>query len=355
MRQCHVPLRRLASLLGLLAVGVTAHGRSAQVPPRGSVEVIQVHSRALEGNLIGDSPVRDVSVYLPPDYGASGARRYPVVYLLHGFTDSDAKWFGRDGQHWIHAPDVLDRALSQPGVEPIIVVMPNAFNTFQGSFYSSSVTIGDWETFVAEELVAEIDGRYRTLADAASRGLAGHSMGGYGAVRLGMKRPDVFSSVYALSACCLTPAGPGGGAARAEAVTRIDEIAGAGFGIKAALATAAAWSPAPGRPPLFLDLPTRDGHPDSDVIARLAANAPVAMVPQYAFQLRRLTAFAFDVGTSDGLHADSVALDEVLTGQGIPHTFETYDGNHINRIAERIETRVLPFFTQHLRVRRPPR
>jgi len=340
--------RRLAGLVPLLVLsaGVAALGQSGLAT--GTVEVIQVDSQALAGNLIGDSPVRDVSVYLPPGYDPEGDRRYPVLYLLHGYTDSEARWFGRDGDHWIHLPTVLDRSFADLGATPMIVVMPNAFNAFEGSFYTASVTTGDWETFVAEELVAAIDGRYLTRPSRASRGLAGHSMGGYGAVRLAMKRPDVFSSVYALSACCLTPLGAEGGSAEAEAITTLDEIAASGFGVKAALGTAAAFAPNPDNPPFYLDLPTADGEPRSDVVARLAANAPVVMVPQYVFALRRLTAFALDVGTSDSLLADNEELDHALSLYDVPHSFETYDGDHLNRIGERIETEVLPFFTTHL-------
>ena len=335
-----------AAVAALAGVGVVLH--ASQSPAAGTVEVIRLHSRALEGNLVGDSADRSVSVYLPPGYASNGERRYPVVYLLHGFTDTDAKWFGRDGNHWIHLPTVLDRAFAAAGTEPMIVVMPDALNAFGGSFYSASVTIGDWETFVAEELVAEIDRRYRTRAARDSRGLAGHSMGGYGAIRLGMKRPDVFAAVYAMSACCLTPPTAGGGRpSAAEAVTSLEEVGSAGFGVKAALATAAAFAPNPGNPPLYLDLPTRDGEPQAGTLARLAANAPVVMVPQYAFNLRRLRALALDIGTRDGLIGGDEALDRVLTAHGVPHVYETYDGDHLDGIAVRIETSVVPFFSTH--------
>ncbi|HKQ74443.1 MAG TPA: alpha/beta hydrolase-fold protein, partial [Blastocatellia bacterium] len=166
---------------------------------QGTVERIKVHGKSLEGNLDGDSPDRDVSIYLPPSYKTEKNRRYPVVYMLHGFTDDDAKWFGVGGvKHWINLPDVINKALADGKTREMIVVMPNAFTRFKGSMYSNSVTIGDWETFVTKELVAHIDSNYRTLAQTSSRGLAGHSMGGYGTMRLGMKSPDVFSSIYAL-------------------------------------------------------------------------------------------------------------------------------------------------------------
>src|SRR4030095_11329656 len=98
----------------------------------------------------------------------------------------------------------------------MILVNPDAFTKFNGSMYSSSPTIGDWETFIAEDLVGYVDSHYRTIPDRMSRGLGGHSMGGYGTVRIGMKRPDVFSSMYIMSACCLmnNPGASGQGGAR---------------------------------------------------------------------------------------------------------------------------------------------
>ena len=317
----------------------------------GRTERIKVQSKALEGNLIGDSATRDVSVYLPPSYEQSRNRRYPVVYLLHGFTDSDAKWFGLDGKHWINLPDVLNRAAGNSDTKEVIVVMPNAFNTFEGSMYSSSVTIGDWETFVAKELVAFIDKRYRTIARPASRGLAGHSMGGYGTLRLGMKYPDIFSSIYALSPCCLAsvPSQGDGKPSPAEAITSKEEIAKSGFGTKAQLASSAAWSPNPVAPPFFLDLPTKDGKLVPEVAARFAANSPLAMVPQYIFNLRSLKAVAFDAGTADkSIHATCVELDRVLNDYKFAHDWTSYEGDHLNRIAERIEKFMMPFFAKHL-------
>ena len=338
---------------GALTIGPHAQSGTARTGKNGTTERITIQSTALQGNLIGDSPVREVSVYLPPGYGQAGTRRYPVVYLLHGFTDSDAKWFGLDGKHWINLPDVLNRAMGtpSPGVKDVIVVMPNAFNAFQGSMYSSSATIGDWERFVAEELVAFVDKRYRTIARRDSRGLAGHSMGGYGTLRLGMKYPQVFSSIYALSPCCLGSflVQNSDKPLPAEAIRSKEEIAKADFGTKALLASAAAWSPNPNAAPLFLDLPTKNGVPNLEVTARFAANAPLAMVHQYVFNLRTLNGIAFDAGTGDkSIHATSLELDRILTGYKLAHAWESYEGDHLNRIAERIEKVMLPFFAQRL-------
>ena len=102
---------RIALTATILAAGLP-FSQQAAPPPAGAVERIKVHSRSLEGNLESDSPDRDVSIYLPPSYKSDQARRYPVVYMLHGFTDSDDKWFGLT-KHWINLPQVLDKAFSK--------------------------------------------------------------------------------------------------------------------------------------------------------------------------------------------------------------------------------------------------
>ena len=275
-----------------MIVAVAAAGLSAQAratPHTGTVEHIKVHGRALEGNLEGDSPDRDVTVYLPPSYAAARARRYPVVYLLHGYGGTDANWTGRQ----VNLPEIADRLFAAGSVRELIVVMPNAFSLHKGSMYSNSVTSGDWETYVARDLVAYVDGHYRTIPERMSRGLAGASMGGYGVIRIGMKRPDVFSSLYSLSACCLTAQlDPRPEAMAAAAAIRSREQAeeaarAPGFGPSVTLASAAAWSPNPANPPLYLDLPVKDGKVQPAIVAKWAANAPLAMIAQYIPSLKR--------------------------------------------------------------------
>src|SRR5438477_2231739 len=227
-------LRCLAQVLVLVAgCGRAVLAQPAAQAPRGSVQRITVHGKGLEGNLEGDSPDRDVAVYLPPSYDTERARRYPVVYLLHGFTDDVDHWSGVK-PHFINIPQVVDKSLASGAAREMIVVMPNAFTRYQGSMYSNSVTTGDWEDFVANELVAYVDGHYRTIAEASGRGLGGHSMGGYGTVRIGMKHPEVFSSLYALSPCCMapSPASGGRGMTRAEAIQSPAEVEKADFGTK---------------------------------------------------------------------------------------------------------------------------
>jgi len=320
--------------------------------PHGTVERIRVHGKTLEGNLEGDSPDREVFVYLPPSYQSGRTRRYPVIYLLHGFTDDPEHWWGVK-QHFVNVPAVMDKYLASSGAREMIVVMPNAFTAWQGSMYSNSATTGDWEAFVSQEMVGYIDGRYRTIADAGSRGLAGHSMGGYGTIRIGMKYPEMFSAIYALSPCCMAANTFSGqrsaGLERAAAVRSPEEGAKADFGTKAMLASAAAWSPNPAKPPLYFDLPWENGELKTAIAAKWTANAPLAMIDQYVTELRKLRAIGMDAGEQDQpIGSTVVTLHEILTAYKIPHEFEMYQGNHVNRVAERLETKTLPFFGREL-------
>jgi S-formylglutathione hydrolase len=315
--------------------------------PHGKVERIKVHGKALEGNLEGDSPDREVSIYLPPSYATEQNRRYPVIYLLHGYTDSDDLWFGSK-PHFINVPTVTDKALAS-GAREMIIVMPNAYTAYQGSMYSSSATTGDWEAFITRDLVSYVDSHYRSIPEAASRGLAGHSMGGYGTVRIGMKNPDVFSSLYILSPCCMSANITPPRSTKAEAVHSAADLATVDFGTNTQLASAAACSPNPKNPPLFFDLPYKDGEVQPAVVAKWAANAPLAMIDQYIANLRKMHAIAMDAGDKDEPIASTVrTLDQILTAYDIPHTFEIYPGNHVSGIADRMETKTLPFFSKNL-------
>ena len=318
---------------------------------KGTKERIKVYSQAIEGNLSGDPADRDVTVYLPPSYRAQPGRRYPVLYMLHGFTDSDSKWFGWE-EHWINLHEVIDAALSEGRTKEMIVVMPNAFNRFKGSMYSSSVTIGDWETFVAKELVDYIDAHYRTIPENASRGLAGHSMGGYGTIRLGMKYPEVWSAIYLLSPCCMEGMMSGANPEfmkNVEEITMVGQLDTARFGVIATLASAAAWAPNPDKPPFYLDLPFSEGEIRPEIAAKFSANRTLYIIDQYVPNLKKLKAIGLDAGLQDyGISDSTENLHKMLESYHIPHLYESYEGDHLNRIAERIRTKVLPFFSEAL-------
>jgi enterochelin esterase-like enzyme len=310
------------------------------------VESITIHSAAVQGNLEGNSADREVLVFLPPGYSRERSRRYPVVYALHGYFVGARQW-----SQEIHAPQTIEGAFAQ-GAKEMIVVLPDSKTVHNGSMYSSSVTTGDFENFIAGDVVSYIDAHYRTIPDRRSRGLVGHSMGGYGAIRIGMKHADVFGSLYIMSPCCLAPrsAAP----ANAEIDKMLEEIktpadsAKLPFMARAQLAAAAAWSPNPKKPPLFLDLPAEQGQADSDVLAKWAANAPLAFIHQYTANLRRYRGIALDVGDQDGLRTDTSKLHDVLDAYAIANTFEVYPGTHTSKLGERFQNHVLPFFSANL-------
>jgi enterochelin esterase-like enzyme len=347
-------MKRARGLL-LMALGLMAASGShlaaqveTEVPPvvpgarPVAVERVQIHGAALEGNLEGNVADRDAFVLLPPTYATDTERRYPVVYALHGYSIGAEEW-----THEIHVPQTIEGAFAR-GAGEMILVLPDSKTAHNGSMYSSSVTTGDFERFIAHDVVEYVDTHYRTIPDRASRGLVGHSMGGYGATRIGMKHPDVFGSLYIMSPCCLAPREGGPAMADLESVVAgmkaPSDGAGLPFFSRAQLATAAAWSPNPRNPPLFLDLPTKDGVPQPDVLAKWAANAPLAFVDQYVGSLRRYRAIAVDVGDEDRLRGDAEKLHEALDRYGIGNRFEVYPGTHTSRVADRFQNHVLPFF-----------
>jgi len=359
-----VSLMGLALLTGTLPAQTQPNAGNA---PKGSAERIKVHGASLEGNLEGDSPDRDVVVYLPPSYAKSPKRRYPAVYFLHGYSVGVEAYV-----KLLNLPEMADNAIAA-GAREMILVLPDAFTVYNGSMYSNSPTTGDWEGFLSRDLVAYIDSHYRTVADRDSRGLSGHSMGGYGTVRVGMKHPEVFSALYAMSSCCLmnnpalpppapegargrgnapappapTPASAQGNNARGPAAEGRGR-GGAGFG-NVMSAEAAAWSPDPANPPQYFDLPTKDGQIQPLVAAKWVANSPLAMVSQYVPNLKQYRAIVMDVGDKDGLNGMNVELDREFTRLGITHVFEQYDGDHGNRVASRFQNNLLTFFSQQLK------
>jgi S-formylglutathione hydrolase FrmB len=325
---------------------------NAQQINKGTVQRIKVHGKLLEGNLDEDSADRNVSVYLPASYKKNSTRRYPVVYFLHGYTDNDAKFYGFS-KHWMTLPPILDTVFAEGKANEMIVVTPDAFTRFQGSMYSNSIATGNWEDFIATELVAYMDSHYRTIANAGSRGLAGHSMGGYGALRIGQKNPNVFSSIYLLSPCCLNSQNVSNqiptNFLRADSIKTIAEFEKTDFGTKTVFASAAAWSPNPTLPPFYIDLPVKNGVLQPTVLAKWNANRPLNTIDQYITNIKQLKAIAFDAGTRDQSIAASIkVLDEELNKYRIKHFFEIYEGDHINRVAERIETKMLRFFSDNL-------
>ena len=323
----------------------------------GITHVDTLAAASLRGNLIGDTNRREVTVYLPPSYSKNRRRRYPVVYLLHGFA-ANHRAFMAGVYSNMNTRLSMDSLIRSGLVSEMIVVTPNARNAFDGSFYRNSPATGNWEDFVHRDLVSFIDARYRTIRNRSGRGIAGHSMGGYGALWVGMRHPETFSAIYALSPCCLRDFGAVAqrGVAPWKAALRVrekSEILKAGFTADLLLALAAVYSPNPSNPPLYLDLPNRlegDSIVEVPEIAERWLGSPMSVVANHASNLRRMH-IAFDAGRQDALRDIPISvttLDSLLTHLGVPHTAELYDGDHMKRIRSRIESHAMPFFSKVL-------
>ncbi len=343
-------IKRILLVALLLIVVQSATAQS------GTVKTDEFRFVSLEGNLIGDSATRKIIVYLPPGYERQKKMHYPVVYLLHGFNG-----FGVGNKGWLREGgnfnvETISRLIIEKKISPMIIVMPDGSNRYGGSIYTNSITTGNWEDYIASELVAFIDKNYRTLPRAESRGIAGHSMGGYGALKIAMKHPEVFGAVYGTSACCMsyapTPVNTESLIA-ARKLTSFEEADKAPFGVRVSFAFAAAWSPNPLKPPFFSEYPFNENSDDSErsaaAAARWQANIPTYMADQFVTSLRRLRGIAFDAGTQEAaIQSANRQFDEALKRNKIEHTFEVFEGGHTDKVRERIETKMLPFFSRTL-------
>jgi enterochelin esterase-like enzyme len=193
----------VGAFLAVGFVGVDRYGRNywlyrgfppphdpAYVKENGSVEHIQVPSQALGGRN------QDVYVYLPPGYAAHPSRRYPVLYLLHGFPGRPLAFI-----QTVRMGVVEDALVARHEAQPLILVMPfGSTGTFTDEEWANGAGRGQgWETFVARDLVRAVDARYRTIPDAAGRAIGGLSEGGFGAVNIAFHHPREFSVVESWS------------------------------------------------------------------------------------------------------------------------------------------------------------
>ncbi len=315
---------------------------------RGTVVIEEFESRALAGNPCGDPHVRRVPVYLPPSYAGQIVPRYPVIYVLTGFTGrgrmllNDVAWGESLDQR-------LDRLIDQ-GMGEAIVVMPDCFTRFGGSQYLDSSATGAYETHLVDELVPFIDGKYRTKAAAGHRGIAGKSSGGYGAIVQAMKHPDVFGAVACHSGdmyfeFCYRP-----DIAKTAAVTdRAGGVVPWFEGFLASkqksnkddhvainiLAMAASYSPNPAASATYgIDLPwdAATGRFRQDVWDRWVQHDPLVMLESHADALRAMKLVFLDCGVRDewNLHLGARMFARRLTELGIAHEHEEFDDGHMN-------------------------
>jgi pimeloyl-ACP methyl ester carboxylesterase len=342
-------MRSTTALLALLLLPTS-------VSAQGRIVVDTLHSKALEHNRIRGETNRAVYTYLPPSYDSATTRRYPVLYLLHGITSHPSEWL--DGTYQgFNLAEAMD-SLSRAGATEYIVVMPHADNSYGGSFYVQSVAFGGWERFVTRELVTFVDEHYRTLPERRSRGLAGQSMGGFGAIYIATRRPAIFGSLYALSPCCLGFVGELADTADTwKTVASPDsEVAAPLRGrvrIVRAMATAFARGPqlrvtGLREQPVVGPFPFRpDGSRNRETWRTWRGFLPLERLSHDLPAYRRLSAIGIDYGTADAIESvalGSLALADGLRRGGLNPLVQQHEGGHVDRTRERFEEGLLPFF-----------
>lgn len=302
-------------------------------------------STVLAGNPLGDSAMRRLPVLLPPGYDADPARRYPVIYGLTGFTGrgtmllNDTAW----------QPNFQERVdrLYVAGMPPVIFVLPDCFTRYGGSQYLNSEATGRYEDYVTAELVPYIDGRYRTRAAPEGRGVFGKSSGGYGALIMGMRHPDLFGALACHSGdcffdLCYRPDFPkvanalnraGGVDAWFRAFEAKPTKASEDFDVMEVLAMSACYSPNLAEP-LGIDLPfdLYTCQLRADIWARWLAWDPIFMLDRYADALTGLRLIYIDAGTRDeyNLHYGARVLVARLRERGIACEHAEFDDGHMN-------------------------
>ena len=324
---------------------------AASFSQSGRFENITVYSPSLEGNLLGDSTSRGVSVYLPWQYDSIPSARFPVIYMLHGYG-----WTNTSFVNYFNLESNFNWAFNQSWSVPMIVVIPDNFNFYKGSWYTNSIVTGGWEDFVTQDLIDYIDINYRTLSDRESRGISGWSMGGYGAITLAMKNPDIYSAVYGLSSANLVSEKVVLGTMYnylvfAACVTDSAQFGGLPWQVQVMIAAGAAFSPNVDPHPFYCDLPVDcPGNLIDTTWQKWLDYDPYSMIDTYKNNLLQYNGnIRFDCGWYDtDQYIANCEFDTALTEKNIGHSFFPYDGDHSNKIQERIRWAVIPFFAETL-------
>ncbi|NCU05894.1 MAG: esterase family protein [Chitinophagaceae bacterium] len=351
-------MKNILVVMMLLFVSATNNAQGKLVRP-------QFIAASLQTNKAGEDPLRQLTVYLPPGYEKS-TERYPVIYVLHGYGGTDSVMMNV----WINFKKLLDEAIKTGRMRPMIVVAPNSTTKLQGSFYTNSSVTGNWADYIGKDVVQYMDKHFRTIPSRKSRGLCGHSMGGNGALKLGMLFADTFSAVYALSPAVLDWHSDFSLSSRGfKRISKLNNAEAIVKGLNesddfdaffAAVLTAMArvYSSNISNKELLADLPvTYVGdsavyHPD--VISKWEAQFPFRMIDHYLPQLRSLTALKLDWGRNEDfphIPFTSLQFSKKLEAYRIKHFAEEYIGDHGNMLDGfdgRIFNELLPFFDKYL-------
>src|SRR5690348_11044101 len=314
--------------------------------PVGRFDELEIESAVLHDNPLGDPHVRPLWVYVPPAYDAEPDRRFPSIYLIQGMTGQVDMWRNRTAFR-PSTPENIDRLFAEEDCPPALVVAVDAWTSFGGSQFIDSPGTGRYCEYLCDEVVSFVDSRYRTLAQAAHRGLTGKSSGGYGAMVVPMLRPDVFGGLATHSGdalfehCYINEFGKVARRLRDDfegswevffaEMTKADRFDFDRFGPVMTYGCAAAWSPDldnPGKALMPFEVAT--GRLVEDVWALWLEKDPVRMAPGCAEALRSMRRIYLDAGKADEFYLDlgAQAFAAELDKLGVNYTLELFDGKH---------------------------
>lgn len=313
---------------------------------QGTLHIDFVRSDALAGNPLGDPDTRAVGVYVPPEYEKSD-RRYPALYVLHGYTGDVAALVS--SRPWeTNVAQWADRLIAAKAMPPAIVVLVDGFTRLGGSQYVDSVHNGAYATYTVRDVVGHVDRTYRTIAAEGGRAVLGKSSGGFGAMHLVLEHPGIFAAfashsgdsyfryahfpAFATVGRTLEPYGFNI-AAYVEGFEQKFKRSGAEYTTMEMLAYAAAYSPRSAKAFDF-DLPfdIETGELRDDVFQRWLAFDPAERVPGAYDQLARLRLRYLDCGRRDEYNLDIGArvVAARIHDLGLEVRHEEFDDDHRN-------------------------
>jgi enterochelin esterase family protein len=309
----------------------------------GRIDRHRIESRLLGGNPLGDPTERELYVYVPPGYDDAAPARYPWAMLLAGYGGTHHSLLNYD----FFSPNVVqrfDRMLREGACPPGLLVLPDAINRWGGSQFVDSSATGPYQRYLADEIVPWVDAHYRTLPVREARAVLGRSSGGFGALRLGLDRPDVFAAIGShagdsafeisilpeLRDAAIAYDRAGGIAAFVERFAQ-DPTRVSFTGVMM-LAYAAAYAPNLERGLPFCDMPidVRSGELLPDVWERFMQHDPLRRIARDPSALRSASLVYLDAGNRDehGLCFGARRMAELLRARGVALEFEEFDGGH---------------------------
>lgn len=309
----------------------------------GRIERSKLTSRLLEGNPLGDPAEREVWVYLPPGYDQGG--HYPTIMMLPGFAGTHRSIFGFDP--WKKNPvEAFDTQVAAGTSQPAILVLPDCMTRWGGSQFVDSEAIGPYQSYLADEVFPHVDASFRTLTGRESRAVVGRSSGGFGALRLGMDRPETVSVLASLAGDAafdvsmrpmLTQAAiaydrAGGVEAFANAISEHGPRGPQDFDGVFVLCCSAAYAPDLGLPFPHAQLPfdPETGDLEGAAWERWLANDPIELIPERADALASMRWIFVDSGDGDehGLQFAARSMVAAMRRVGLDPAHEEYEGGH---------------------------